>query len=48
MCSFYDPNGYLSSPQQESYCIVRAMDFVLKAVEWYEKDPGIFEETNSF
>ena len=44
MCSFYDSNGVpiLTAAGVLLHCL-GAMGFVLKAIEWYEEDPGIFE-----
>ena len=44
MCSFYDSNGVpvLTAAGVLLHCL-GAMGFVLKTIEWYEDDPGIFE-----
>ena len=44
MCSFYDPKGVpiLTAAGVLLHCL-GAMGFVLKAIEWYEDDPGILE-----
>jgi N-methylhydantoinase B len=49
MCSFYDANGtpILTAAGILLHC-TGAMDFVLKAIEWYEEDPGILEGDQFF
>jgi N-methylhydantoinase B len=49
MCSFYDTNGVpiLTAAGILLHC-TGAMDFVIKAIEWYEEDPGIFEGDQFF
>ena len=44
MCSFYDSKGVpvLTAAGVLLHCL-GAMGFVLKTIEWYEDDPGIFE-----
>jgi len=44
MCSFYDPNGVpiMTAAGVLLHCL-GAVGFVLKTIEWYEGDPGIFE-----
>ena len=49
MCSFYDASGVpvLTAAGILLHC-TGAMDFVLKAIEWYEDDPGILEGDQFF
>jgi N-methylhydantoinase B len=49
MCSFYDTNGVpiLTAAGILLHC-TGAMDFVIKAIEWYQEDPGIFEGDQFF